>query len=601
MFGDEWAAQAAGSPPQQAEEGATHRALYLRWRPRRFQDVVGQEHVTRTLRNAVVRDRLAHAYLFTGPRGTGKTSVARILYRAANCERAVAGDPCNTCPLCTAALDGRALDLVEIDAASNRGIDDMRDLRDKVAYRPGEGRYRLYIIDEAHELTGAAWDAFLKTLEEPPAHAIFVLATTEAHKVPATILSRCQRFDFRRIPFEATRGQLARVAEAEGLEVEGAVLDRLARAARGGLRDALSLLDQLGAFAGGRVDMGVARAVLGLPPAEAVRAVVEALGRRDAAAALTQVADLAEGGADLRQVVDELVAHLRGVLLVRAGAEAPLAVEFPAEDLVWLRAQAPEWPTGGLMVLVQELSAALGRTRDAQQFQVQVELALLGAAGTEPSPREAAPARAPSPLGPMPPARQTVPAPPEPARPVAAPALPGPAPVTASVPAAAAPNAPTFPFSERAAAPALGGRETPLANEPQRDESIPSEEQLRLAVERWSDVVEHVKARKPLVGAALSTARPIRIDGQVLVVDVGSPFHRKRVDSAANRAAIERALHRALGRQYRVRCAVGGDPAAGPSLLDDPVISYAARTFGGEPRRLADQPATHATHGTPAF
>src|SRR5919108_3954851 len=192
-----------------------HRALYLRWRPKRFEDVVGQEHVTRTLRNAVKLDRLAHAYLFTGPRGTGKTSVARILYRAANCQNSIDGDPCNSCSLCLAALEGRSLDLIEIDAASNRGIDDIRDLRDKVAYRPGEGRYKLYIIDEAHELTPQAWDAFLKTLEEPPPHAIFVLATTEAHKVPPTIVSRCQRFDFRRIPFGATREQLARVAEAE--------------------------------------------------------------------------------------------------------------------------------------------------------------------------------------------------------------------------------------------------------------------------------------------------------------------------------------------------------------------------------------------------
>src|SRR5919197_4085576 len=244
---------------------APHRALYLRWRPQRFEDVVGQDHVTRTLRNAVKAGRPGHAYLFTGPRGTGKTSVARILYRAANCPHAEDGDPCNRCPLCLAALDGRALDLIEIDAASNRGIDDIRELRERIAYRPAEGRSKVYIIDEAHELTQAAWDALLKTLEEPPAHVIFVLATTEAHKVPATIVSRCQRFDFRRIPFDATRDQLARVAGAEGMDIEPVVLDRLALVARGGLRDALSLLDQLGAFTGARIDMVVARAVLSLP------------------------------------------------------------------------------------------------------------------------------------------------------------------------------------------------------------------------------------------------------------------------------------------------------------------------------------------------
>jgi len=293
--------------PPATPQPEPHRALYLRWRPRRFEDVVGQEHVTRTLRNAVKSSRLAHAYLFTGPRGTGKTSVARILYRAANCDHTTDGDPCNVCPLCKAALDGRAMDLIEIDAASNRGIDDIRDLREKVQYRPGEGRFRVYIVDEAHELTTAAWDAFLKTLEEPPPHAIFVLATTEAHKVPPTIVSRCQRFDFRRIPYDATRVQLALVARAENMDVEPAVLERLALVARGGLRDAISLLNQLGAYAGGHVDMQVARAALCLPSIEAVRGVLDGLTRRDPAAVMSLVSDVAEGGGDLRLFVDELV------------------------------------------------------------------------------------------------------------------------------------------------------------------------------------------------------------------------------------------------------------------------------------------------------
>src|SRR5205085_5527471 len=234
MFDDQLPPTPAPTPPPD------RRALYLRRRPKLFEEVVGQEHVTRTLKNAVKLGRPSHAYLFTGPRGTGKTSVARILYRAVKCDQlTLDGDPCNECLLCSAALNNRALDLIEIDAASNRGIDDMRDLRDKVAYRPGEGRYKVYIIDEAHELTAAAWDAFLKTLEEPPPHAIFVLATTEAHKVPSTIISRCQRFDFRRIPFQPTRDLLAQVAAAEGIDVEPAVLERLALVARGGLRDAL--------------------------------------------------------------------------------------------------------------------------------------------------------------------------------------------------------------------------------------------------------------------------------------------------------------------------------------------------------------------------
>ena len=382
-----------------------HRALYLRWRPKRFEDVVGQDHVTRTLRNAVKLGRPSHAYLFTGPRGTGKTSVARILYRAANCENLQDGDPCNQCLLCKAALDGRALDLIEIDAASNRGIDDMRDLRDKVAYRPGVGRYKVYILDEAHELTAPAWDAFLKTLEEPPPHAIFVLATTDAHKVPATIVSRCQRFDFRRIPFQLIREQLQRVAASEGMQIEPAVLERLALVARGGLRDAVSLLDQLESFAGGQIDMKVARAALSLPSIEAVRGVLDGMTRRDPSTVMAFVSDAADSGADLRMFAEELVISLRALLLLRTRADVRLTDELPEDEVAWLTERAPAWSVGTLMRLLQTLSEALARTRDAQQFQVQTEVALLTACDVDSLGPAVALAAAPPPRPEPPPAR----------------------------------------------------------------------------------------------------------------------------------------------------------------------------------------------------
>jgi DNA polymerase-3 subunit gamma/tau len=491
-----------------------HRALYLRWRPKRFEDVVGQEHVTRTLRNAVKLERLAHAYLFTGPRGTGKTSVARILYRAANCLNPEDGDPCSQCALCVAALEGRALDLVEIDAASNRGIDDIRELRDKVAYRPGEGRYRAYIIDEAHELTGAAWDAFLKTLEEPPPHAIFVLATTAAHKVPPTIVSRCQRFDFRRIPYEDTRAQLERVARAEGMQVEPVVLERLALMARGGLRDALSLLDQLEAFASGPVDMTLARAALSLPSIEAVRAIIEHLTTRDAAGVMATIADAVEGGADLRLFAEELVVHLRALLLMRAGAASKLDAELPTAEVEWLRERAGSWPVGSLMRLIQEISTSLARTRDAQQFQVQVELALLAACDLEAS------------AGPL-----TVAPPPPPA----------------------------------------------VVKE--ADQPINLDLQAR-----WPDVIDHVKSQKPMLAALLSSAQPVRMDKGALLVAFSTDFNRKRAEMVANRQIIEEGAKQVLGQSVRLECTIRADGA--PSLLEDPVINYAARTFGGQPRRV---------------
>jgi DNA polymerase-3 subunit gamma/tau len=548
---------------------ADRRALYLRWRPKRFEDVVGQDHVTRTLRNAVKLGRPSHAYLFTGPRGTGKTSVARILYRAVNCDHTVEGDPCNACALCLAALDGRALDLVEIDAASNRGIDDIRDLRDKVAYRPGEGRYRVYIVDEAHELTNAAWDAFLKTLEEPPPHAIFVLATTEAHKVPPTIVSRCQRFDFRRIPYQPTRELLAQVAASEGIQVEPAVLERLALVARGGLRDALSLLDQLAAFASGQVDMAVARAALSLPSIEAVRGVIDGMTRHDPSSVMVLMSDAADGGADLRLFAEELVVHLRALLLLRTGADARLTDELPEDEVAWLRERAASWSVGALMRLIQTLSDALARTRDAQQFQVQTEVALLIACDVETVTAPATPVAAPAP-----PPAQTAPvsAPPPASAPIAS--TPPVNRVAADVPSAAADPV------MQAAVPALVE-----AGSPEPPNQSVSDDVLR---SRWPDVIEHVKNRNPILASLLGSAQPMAVegDGSLLVVAFGTDFNRKSAESRTNRQIIEAAFERVYGVAYRLRCMVRNGADGEASLLDDPVINYAARTFGGEPKRL---------------
>src|SRR6266540_865888 len=308
------------------------RALYLAWRPRTFDDVVGQRHIVQTLRNAVRNGTLGHAYLFAGPRGTGKTSIARLLFKAANCLDSEDGGSCERCAICTSANEGRALDLIEMDAASNRGIDDVRELRDKIHYTPAEARYRLYILDEAHQLTQPAWDALLKTLEEPPPHAILVLATTESHKVPATVLSRCQRFDFHRHTAADIRDRLARIAQDEGIDVEPVVLSWLARAARGGMRDAISLLDQLRSFAGDHVDAESARDVLGLAGLEAIRPFLEALRDDRPGDALEELNGSLERGADLRVYVGDTLTYLRALMLLRYGATSTLRAELPDEE-----------------------------------------------------------------------------------------------------------------------------------------------------------------------------------------------------------------------------------------------------------------------------
>jgi DNA polymerase-3 subunit gamma/tau len=367
------------------------RALYLVWRPRRFDDVVGQPHVVRTIRNAVRNGTIAHAYLFSGPRGTGKTTMARLLFKAVNCLQPDDGAPCEQCAICTAANDGRALDLIELDAASNRGIDDVRELRDKINYAPADARYRVYILDEAHQLTQAAWDALLKTLEEPPPHAILVLATTEAHKVPATVLSRCQRFDFHRHTAANIRDRLARIARDEGIEVEGPVLSWLARAARGGMRDAISLLDQLRTFCGDRIDADSAREVLGLAGLETVRPFLEALREERPGDALEGLNEALDRGTDLRVYLSDTLAYLRGLMLLRYGAVTPLRAELPDDELAWLEQTATAWEAGRLRQLVGGFGDALARLRDPAQLLVQVELVVLG--GLQAAEHDAPPGR----------------------------------------------------------------------------------------------------------------------------------------------------------------------------------------------------------------
>ena len=356
-------------------------SLYRRHRPGSFDEVVGQQHVVRTLRNAVEQGKVHHAYLFVGSRGTGKTSMAKILARSLNCERGgPTVTPCGECESCLTIAAGSSIDVIEMDAASNRSVDDVRDLRERVAYAPTGGRWKVYILDEAHMLTKEAWNAFLKTLEEPPPNTVFVLATTESHKVMATIADRCQRFDFQRPSLEQISEVVQRVAAAEGIEAEDAAVAMIARSASGSFRDALGTLDQLVAFGGNQVTLDAVLELLGAADAELLFDAVDAVIAEDPKGVLLGVEKMARSGRDPAQFARDLLAHLRHLLVTQTVGEVPNTFVVTATDSERMTAQANAIGAATLVRTIDELASALTAVREGDDARMAVEIALLKAA-----------------------------------------------------------------------------------------------------------------------------------------------------------------------------------------------------------------------------
>lgn len=351
-------------------------ALYLTWRPMSFDDLVGQEHITRTLRNSLKTGRIRHAYLFSGPRGTGKTTTARLLAKAINCHHADPEKrPCNQCAACVAVNEGRYLDLIEIDAATHTGVDDVRDLRDKIAFAPGEGRYKVYIIDEVHRFTGNAFDALLKTLEEPPQHAIFVLATTEIDKVPPTIKSRCLPFEFRRVSLHEVADRLEQIAQSEGIRIERAALELIARQGTGSVRDSISLLDQIVTDPEEEITLELAQRILGTANSQSVNDLIDAIIRQDAAEGLYSINHAVDSGSDPRQFGQQVVEHLRRILLTQT-ASADL-VEASQEERDLYQQQAGQISRGMLLRALRAFNEAVNDYRGGWQPQLSLELAFI--------------------------------------------------------------------------------------------------------------------------------------------------------------------------------------------------------------------------------
>jgi DNA polymerase III subunit gamma/tau len=356
------------------------RSLYRRHRPRTFADVVGQEPVVRTLRNAVERDKVHHAYLFVGSRGTGKTSMAKILAACLNCENGPTIEPCGQCDSCLAIASASSLDVIEMDAASNNSVDDIRELRESVAYAPVSGRRKVYILDEAHMLSTAAWNAFLKTLEEPPPNTVFVLATTEAQKVPATVVDRCHRFDFHRPTVEQIAGVVRRTAQAEQIEIPAEAVSALARSATGSFRDALGTLEQLVTYSGSEIALDDVLAVLGVTDARLLEASVEAVASGDARQALEIVATCAEQGRDAASFAGDLEVRARELLVVQTLGEVPSELSLTPEADAALREQAERVPASVVVGLLEALGSALEAVRAGADARTRLELALVKAA-----------------------------------------------------------------------------------------------------------------------------------------------------------------------------------------------------------------------------
>jgi DNA polymerase III subunit gamma/tau len=583
------------------------RSLYRRHRPRTFADVVGQEPVVRTLRNAVERGKVHHAYLFVGSRGTGKTSMAKILAACLNCEHGPTIEPCGQCDSCLAIASASSLDVIEMDAASNNSVDDIRELRESVAYAPVSGRRKVYILDEAHMLSTAAWNAFLKTLEEPPPNTVFVLATTEAQKVPATVVDRCHRFDFHRPTVEQIAGVVRRTAQAEQIEIPAEAVSALARSATGSFRDALGTLEQLVTYSGSEIALDDVLAVLGVTDARLLEASVDAVAGGDARQALQIVATCAEQGRDAASFAGDLEVRARELLVVQTLGEVPGELSLTPEADAALQAQAERVPAAVVVRLLEALGEALEAVRAGADARTRLELSLIKAAKPDvdsslralldrierlerdsatggmareaiAADRELGPSEPRDPVAASAPATATA-APDAPETVAPEPPAPAPAAGERGAQAAAAPlSAPTPPSASQALEPqksevAVEVSVASIAAVPERGSAQAIAEDLAPLLAWWPAVVDLVRGDNALLGACIEEAQPVDVKGDDLVVafSAAMPFHKKKAETPDNRAAVTAALQDVTGRRWRVSYELHDGIGAGDGDGDGPL------------------------------
>ncbi len=533
----------------------SYQVLARKWRPQVFDDVVGQGHITRTLQNAISSGRLAHAFLFSGPRGVGKTTTARILAKALNCAAGPTPTPCGKCDSCLETAAGTSVDVIEIDGASNRGIEHIRELREAVKYAPVSGKYKVYVIDEVHMLTNEAFNALLKTLEEPPPHVIFIFATTEPQKIPATIHSRCQRYGFKRVAVNEIVERLRTIAAAEGIKISDAGLAMIARAAEGSMRDSQSLLDQAVSYSGMEIRDEDLQTTLGSVAQEALSKFAACLLSRDTAGLLAQVDALIEQGQDMRQFLSGVVEHLRNLLVVKFASAPAQIIELPAADIEAIKRQAEGAEAEHALILFDSLSKTLDDMRWSPHQRFTLEIGLIKACST-------------APLKPL-------------------------AEVLANVkelemrlggqPASTAQTGigeSRAPYA--ATAPKIAHPPSP-AGAPEAGENG----------DHWGRILAELKSRKPGVFSALGQSGIISLSDNDLVIGVGgSSFQINKAEDPESRAVIEQVAEKVLNRKVRVKVqplAEEALPSSGAKKQgkkkpgeQNPLVQDALRIFGGE-------------------